>query len=460
MKVNRILALILVTLMIVSMFVACGKAADTGISTDTVTSPAPDTASTETASSGSEPAPDSSLKGELVFVHHRTDRIDTTFKEYIAKFNEKYPGISIKQETMTDYEGEIKIRMNTADYGDVLCIPNISVDQLKDFFIPLGTVAELEPQYNFIHSKEFAGTVYGLATFGNANGIVYNMRIFKEAGVADLPKSPDEFIAALKLVKEKTGAIPFYTNYAAGWTLGGQYEAATTSFTNDADYSNVKFPHIDKPWSEGTPHYMINKMLYDICKNDLIEPDPLTTDWENSKGMINRGEIASMLLGSWSIGQMKAGDVHGGDIGYMPIPYTCSDGKMYSEAGGDYTLGINIHTKYPEAARAWLDFFVNESGYAQFEGAMPTSKSQAFPDSLKGFQQLGVVLYQQNPSPDSEAGLRDSIDNESEVGLWSENYRKRIVEAAVLNSGETFEGIMNDLNTRWSDARKTLKVAP
>jgi raffinose/stachyose/melibiose transport system substrate-binding protein len=458
MRTKKVLALILAVLMAVSMLAACGK--DTPATSPTPAADGTASQSTQSGTTGTEATPDSSLKGELTFVHHRTDRVDTTFVEYIAKFNEKYPNIKIKQEVMTDYEGEIKIRMNTADYGDVLCIPNINSDQLKDFFIPLGTVEELEPKYNFIHTKEHAGTVYGLAMFGNANGIVYNKRIFKEAGITSLPKTPDEFIEALKLIKEKTDAIPYYTNYAAGWTLGGQYEAAKSSFTNDPDYVNVKFPHIEKPWTPGNPDYILSKMLYDICAAGLIEEDPLTTDWENSKGMINRGEIACMLLGSWAIGQMAAADVHSEDIGYMPIPYTCSDGKMYSEAGGDYALGININTKYPEAARAWIDFFINESGYAQYEGAMPTPKDQPFPDSLKGFQDLGVVLYQQNPAPIDEAGLRDNIDTEAEIGLWSETYRKRIVEAAVLGSGETFEEIMDDLNNRWYNARITLGVNP
>jgi ABC-type antimicrobial peptide transport system permease subunit len=175
------LAFMLVALMVVSMFAACGKDAS-AVATPT---PTATPSASATASATPETTPEPTLKGEITFVHHRTDRVDTTFVEYIKKFNEKYPDIIVKQETMTDYEGQIKIRMNTADYGDVLGIPNIDSAQLKDFFIPLGTKAELEPKYNFINTKTFGDTVYGLAMFGNANGIVYNKKVFAAAGITN-----------------------------------------------------------------------------------------------------------------------------------------------------------------------------------------------------------------------------------------------------------------------------------
>ena len=53
----------------------------------------------------------------------------------------------------------------------------------------------------------------------NAQGIVYNKKVFEEAGVTELPKTPTEFIEALQKIKDNTDAIPLYTNFAAGWTM-------------------------------------------------------------------------------------------------------------------------------------------------------------------------------------------------------------------------------------------------
>ncbi|MCX7773138.1 MAG: extracellular solute-binding protein, partial [Clostridia bacterium] len=238
MKTRKIVALVLVAMMVVSVFAACGKTAPAASASPSDTS-TPSESASATPEASAAPA---TIKGEITFVHNRTDRNETTFPQYIKKFNEKYPDITVKLETMTDYEGQIKIRMGTADYGDVLLAPNMDPATYADFFLPLGDKETLSQQYRFMNKCEYKGTVYGLPVFGAANGIVYNKRIFQEAGITALPKSVDEFIADLKLIKEKTKAIPMYTNYAAGWPLGGQWEGPRGSFTNDFDWQ-TKLAH-------------------------------------------------------------------------------------------------------------------------------------------------------------------------------------------------------------------------
>ena len=94
--------------------------------------------------------------------------------------------------------------MNTTQYGDVLLIPNsVTPDQLPTFFEPLGTVDDLAKTYNFVTEQAYQGKVYGIAITGNANGIVYNKKIWDEAGITTLPKTPDEFLADLKQIKAK-----------------------------------------------------------------------------------------------------------------------------------------------------------------------------------------------------------------------------------------------------------------
>ncbi|MBN2619104.1 MAG: extracellular solute-binding protein [Spirochaetales bacterium] len=401
---------------------------------------------------------------EITVITHRTDLVDNLFQEYVKEFNKKYPDIKVNFEAITDYEGEIKIRMNTEQYGDVLSIPkeNFPVSDYPDFFIPLGSKTEMEAKYEFISDTEYNGNIYGISTVGNAQGVLYNKEVFKKAGITKMPSTPDEFLNALATIKEKTDAIPFYTNYAAGWTLGGQWEAQAPNLAGDPKWSNYTVPHEDTPWAEGKPYYVMAKLLWDMVSMDLIEDDPTTTDWEACKGMIAKGEIATMLLGSWSIIQMQqAAETLGidpGVIGYMPFPYTNKDGNMYANVGSDYQLGINIHSKAKNSARLWVDWFTNESGFAQHESGIPALKGSKYPSALIAFQDLGVKFFQNEPSPADEVGLLDEIDAEAEVGRWSENYRMRIVEAAIGNRNETFQDIMTDLNTKWTKARKTLGV--
>lgn len=405
-------------------------------------------------------------KEEITFIHHRTDIDATLIKGYIEQFNKVYPNITIKTETYSDYDGQMTIRMNSNDYGDALIIVDtINQNEYVNFFEKLGNATEMEKEYMWIRtSKATVGEdVFGIPTCGNAFGMIYNKRVFKEAGVASIPKSPEEFISALKQVKDKTKAIPFYTNYAADWTLAGQYEDHRTSVSGDPDYVN-SLVHMDDPFAQGKPHYIVYKLLYDVVKEGLIEEDPLTTDWESSKTRLATGEIATMMLGSWAIAQCQERGVQNGvdpaDVSFMPFPYTNKDGKVYAGSGGDRNVAININSSKKEAAKTWLEYFLHETDYAKQLGALNVlkSKQDEFPDGLKAYQELGVVVITNTPSPLDEAGLLDKIDQQAEVGLWQSTFKKRIVEAAMGSRNETYDDIMNDLNTKWAKARKDLGI--
>lgn len=59
--------------------------------------------------------------------------------------------------------------------------------------------------------------MYGIPSTGNAQGIVYNKKVFEAAGITTLPKTPDEFLDDLQKIKDYDPSIdPLYTNYAAG----------------------------------------------------------------------------------------------------------------------------------------------------------------------------------------------------------------------------------------------------
>lgn len=399
----------------------------------------------------------SDVSGSITVLTNRTDLVDTVFPEYADRFNENYPDVEVSFEAMTDYEGEVRIRMNTEDYGDVLLIPNsMSADQLADFFEPLGTVDELGETYRFVNEWAYEGDVYGIAQTGNANGFVYNKAVWDAAGVTETPTTPAEFIAALQAIADNTDAIPLYTNYAAGWPMT-QWEGNRGSITNNPQYVN-EMAYTDAPWTEGSDHHTIDSLLWEAVEDGLIEPDPATSDWETSKGLLGNGEVATMMLGSWSIVQMQEAAATADDIGYMPFPHQV-DGTFYSTAGGDYKVGINKHSGNLEAARAWLDWFVDESGYAESQGGIPPRLDGNFPSQLAEFETLGVQFVEIAPAPAGEEGLTSNIDSEAEIGLFEPIYRQRIVDAARGQVDETLEDIFDDLNSRWAEARAELGVS-
>ncbi len=329
---------------------------------------------------------------------------------------------------------------------------------LSQYFIPMGSFDTLNPIYNFIPDKTYDGVVYGIPNGGNADGIAYNKRIWAEAGVTETPATPEEFLAALQKIKDNTDAIPLYTNFAAGWTMGAWDAYIWGSATGDPDFhSNI--PHMKDPFSKRddmTGPYAVYYVLYESVVRNLIEEDPMSTDWESSKGRINNGEIATMVLGSWSVQQFKDAGPNPDDISYMPFPITV-DGKRYSGAGGNYAYGINAKASYENqiASMLYVKWLLDESPIFVDEGCIPARKDGEMPAFLADF--AGVELVSNNPAPAGEEDLFDKVNQESEVGLNSNDYPDmKILEDAMM--GVSLDDIMAEWNEKWSDAQERLGV--
>ncbi len=392
--------------------------------------------------------------GTITVLTNRTDIVDTTLQDYVEQFQEVYPDIDVEFEPLTDYEGDVSIRLNSKDYGDVLLIPNtVTKDQLPQFFEPLGSTSELGEKYQFINEQAYDGEVYGLATFGTAMGMVVNTKVWSQAGITEPPRDPEELLDGLQAIKDSTDAVPYYTNYTDGWPLTQWQNNQGTIAGADAVQERTAS---DAPWAEGEEQYAIDGLLYDIVEGGLSEPDPTTTNWEESKNLLASGQAATMVLGSWALPQFQqAAEATGaspGDVAFWPMPWA-QDGTFRSTIGGDYKLGISKHSENKEAARAWVDWFVDESDFAQVEGGIPTPTGSELPDSLATFDELGVELVEVAPSPKGEESLDSDIYNEAEIDLFGDKYRRQLVDVARGAAGGDKASFFADLNERWAAAR-------
>ena len=64
-------------------------------------------------------------------------------------------------------------------------------------------------------------------------------------------------------------------------------------------------------------------------------------------------------------------------------------------------------------------------------------------------------MIEENAAPEGKESLFSDVNNMSELGIGSTDLEKqRIIDAAIGNSKETFEEIMNDFNQRWANAIK------
>ena len=317
----------------------------------------------------------------FTILNHRTD-LDQSGdwkKLYVDPFQAKYPGIkAITTESITDYHNIVKTRLNTTDYGDVLVIPNgVTASEYPNFFEPLGTRRRPQGQVP-VHRGDRQLRGQGLR---HRHQRQRQRHPVQQEGLRRRPASPTgrrrptSSSPTSRPIKDKVpGVDPLYTNYKAGWPMS-QWQPYTAISVADPDFS-AKMAHDASPWDPGKGQYITDKLLYDVVKAGLNEKDPTTTDWEPSKQLVATGKIGVMALGSWAISQMqgvaKTAGADPADIGYMPFPNQV-DGKFQSTTGGDLRLAINKNTKCMDAAKAWVSYFIDESGYAANENGIPTS---------------------------------------------------------------------------------------
>ena len=444
-----------------SALTACGGSSSTAAGSGTTSSGGSTEASTLPTIDSINLGEDyQDIKADIKILTNRTDIVDTTYAGYAEQFHELYPNITVTYEALTDYEESLTLRIMTGEWGDICFIPtSVSKADLPSYFVPLGDMDTLDSIYNFIGDKAFDSKVYGIANGGNADGVAYNKRVWTEAGITEVPATPDEFLDDLQTIKDNTDAIPLYTNFAAGWTIGAWDAYIFGSATGDPEFHN-NMPHMASPFADrgdGTGPYAVYYTLYESVARGLIEDDPMSTDWESSKGRINSGEIATMVLGSWAVQQFKDAGPNPDDISYMPFPITV-DGKRYAGAGGNYSYGINnkISSDNQIAAMLYVKWLLDESSIFIDEGCIPARKDGEMPAFLADFE--GIELVSNNPPPEGEEDLFDQVNLQSEVGINNDDYTKSTILEAALTGSQTLDSIMDEWNQKWSDAQQLLGV--
>ncbi|MDO0937387.1 ABC transporter substrate-binding protein [Streptomyces sp. DG2A-72] len=402
-------------------------------------------------------APDdpAQVSGTIKVLTVRTDLVqDGTMDRYAAEFNKTYPKVEVEFEALTNYEAEVKIRMNTENYGDVLLIPAvIKKSDYPKFFASLGTQEERSKKYRFTDYTTVDGKVYGQSPVGVAPGFLYNKKVWRQAGITDWPTTPAEFLTALKAIKSKTDAVPYYTNFAAGWPLTS-WTYVNGSVHCDAE-ATTKLAEGD-PWAQDADLRVGDTLLHDIVKQGLAEKDPATTNWEESKPRMAKGEIATQWLGTWAIVQFqdaakKAGE-NPDDIGFMPFPAQ-ADGTFCAVVAPDYNQAVNVHSKHKEAARAWIDWFTDKSGYDKDNLAISPLQDAPLPEVLKPYEDAGVKLIDLDDAKGAQVKL---IDNESEAGIYAPEYRQKLVDVARGATEGSLDDLFADLSKRWTEAQKSV----
>lgn len=387
------------------------------------------------------------ISGELEV---RMTRGEDEMQPYLAEFKQKYPEVTIKYVYTDNYEEEMKIRMSEGDYGDVFLLPSfLTEEEFATYLEPIGTYTALSQKYNFMEqARQRNGMVYGIPSYAYLAGILYNKEVFHKAGITELPRSTDEFLEAMRLIEQHTDAIPFYTNYNYDFTLMFWDVFPYIEMTGDAAYKYSEFLNDINPFREGTPHYQTYRMLYDMIELGYTESDAEVMDWGQLRIQLNEGKVGCLAVGSWAVAQFKQAGPYPQNIGFMPFPQRVN-GKQYMTVQTDYCYAIAKDTQNRAAAKAFIEFMIEESGYALEYENLSIVKTDPYPDTYELNE--NVILLSDAGASAQSYQLYDQL--RKGLNLADTTHIRRVIDAGYGKTGETFDDIMNDWNLRWEGNR-------
>ena len=144
------------------------------------------------------------------------------------------------------------MRLSSDDWGDVCMIPTtLEKADYPTKLVSFGPVDELSESYIMRNNQAYEGQAYGIPSMGNVQGIVYNKQVFADAGITELPKTPDEFLdgccSRLKIIQMLSRCTQ---NFAAVWTMGAWNAYISGSATGDPDFTNMGLTHGLNPFSK------------------------------------------------------------------------------------------------------------------------------------------------------------------------------------------------------------------
>ncbi|MEO3946913.1 extracellular solute-binding protein [Gorillibacterium sp. CAU 1737] len=426
----------LASVMMVSMLAACGSSNEAEKSESPSASPA--------ATNAASTAPASDLKGKIKVLTHRTDYVnDGTLDGYVKKFKEKYPNAEVEFEGLTNYATDIKVRLTTGEAGDVNMLDGgMPTSDLPKYYEALPD-SLFENAY-FADVRELDGKRYGIATGVNTQGIVYNKKAFKEAGIDKVPTTLDELYADAQKLKDK-GIIPLYLNYGAQWPMTNWGINSYWYVDGNPKYTDTLIG-TDTPFTVDGPYGKLVSIAREFVNKGWAEKDLSTNNWEMSKGEIASGKAAMYFLGNWVIPQVIGAGAASEDIGFFPLPYD-NTGKYNVPLGGDYFIGVSKDSKNKELATAWVEFFIKESSYAADSGFMPIYKDQepAVP------QMAEFKSYNPNFIESTSTDPKfNEIANKAEIAVSTGSVEQELVKAPDLQKA------FDSINKKWADARKAL----
>lgn len=306
------------------------------------------------------------LTGKITVAINNGQKVDLLQAD-ANEFMKQHPGTEIVIEYV-EQEETLLARMAANEMADITHISDKVIPSDWPYFcLPLDEIGFSKDNINFYNKGVVDGHLYTITQMISFSGIVYNKKVFEDAGITDVPLTLDEFYAACEKIKD-IGVVPFATNYKDKWPLGMYLVGpGAIAMSGEPNYNNdlVKKDKI----VEGANLELLN-FLRSVVEKGYAEPELMSTNWGGFTKDIGAGKYGMTYLGSWFPPQTS--DVE--SIGMFPFPG--SKGVAINE---DWRYGIAKNTDAPELAKAYFKHLFLDGAFYPIMGFITPIKGATYP---------------------------------------------------------------------------------
>ena len=228
-----------------------------------------------------------------------------------AAVNEMFGNVKLKTEILpiTDYYTKVPLLLAGGDIPDIMIIYDVentlSTYGQNGVFLDWAPLMEEYMPNLYKYSQELAmfeglrdseGHIYGLPIYVNSQDYIMqtwiaNTDILAEAGVA-VPETQEDFLAACRAVKEKTGVTPLQRRYG----MTSLIDSISMMYSNGADRALSYYPEEGiwdfGPTREDSQLKSFLTFMNTLWKEELIDHEINTMSAEQYNDYVKKGQFA------------------------------------------------------------------------------------------------------------------------------------------------------------------------
>lgn len=414
-----------------------------------------------TAAAASNVEVNEELEGDLVFAiwdNNLMDYIDQN--DMAGKFQETYPNINIEVEKIKDdseYWNAMKMRASANQLPDVMFNKPFTLSRFKDYLIDLS---DLDATRNNELAAGYGldGKILGIPMTAGYEYVYYWKDMFEEAGV-EVPTTWDQLKEVSRTLQDYYGKDnPDFMAIA----LGAKDEWPDYPFMefmpaleggNGQNWNDMA--KTDAPFAADTDIAKAYQKAYDLFTSGVFGKDPLGLGSDQATALFAQKQAAITALGDWGLQNIQNGTDDYSQLGtfYLPARNTESD-PFRVIVQGDSFMGITTHSKNPEAAKAFVEWFYSDAWYPGYINFVTSASSMTnFPK-----EKDPILAEADAAQPDMELVMYDGGGDDFQAIQNETAFDYKKLGAEMFTKGFDLTARLEELNTKWAAARQKLGI--